>query len=129
MECRYSDKALYLNLTPGLSKTYKGTVDGLRTNTTISTADKNMILRQFEEENNVIQRESAQVVYGRCRLPFQPNKMNASENESENDGCYLCESEVHYGRDCKFEEEILELGKKLGAKYMEQKSKKSSKRR
>jgi hypothetical protein len=88
-----------------------------------------MILRQFEEKNNIIQRESVQVVYGRCRRPYQRKKMNISENESKNDGYYLCRSEEHYANDCEFKEKILEFGKKLRTKYMEQKSKKSYKQR
>jgi hypothetical protein len=45
MESTYYDKGLYLILTQGLPKAYRGTVDGLRTNTTISIDDKIMILR------------------------------------------------------------------------------------
>jgi hypothetical protein len=74
MESTYNDKGLYLILTQGLPKAYRGTVDGLRTNTMITVEDKIMILRQFEEENNMIQRESAHVAYGRRRKPYQRNK-------------------------------------------------------
>jgi hypothetical protein len=41
----------------------------------------------------------------------------------------MCGSEEDYARECELKEEILEFGKKLCAKYNEQKSKQSSKLR
>jgi hypothetical protein len=45
IESIYSDKGLYLILMQGLPKAYRGTVDSLRTNTTITIEDKIKILR------------------------------------------------------------------------------------
>jgi hypothetical protein len=91
--------------------------------------DKIMILRQFEEENNMIQRESAHVAYDRRKKPCQRNKMNVLGNESEIEGCYMCGSEEHYARKCELKEKIFEFGKKLCAESNEQKSKQTSKLR
>jgi hypothetical protein len=54
MESTYNDKGLYLILTQGLLKVYRRIVDGWRTKTMITIEEEIMILRQFEEENNII---------------------------------------------------------------------------
>jgi hypothetical protein len=119
MESTYRDKGLSLILTQGLPKVYRRAVDGLKTNTSISIKDKIMILRQFEEENRIIQRGSAPIAYGRRQKPYKRHKLNQSGNESENEGCYMCGNEEHYTRDSDLNEEIFEFGKKLRAKYNE----------